>query len=407
MCKLVDNKLILSNPLGNQVELLMVDNKKIVNDKKYKEVFFSKASLVTGNILQSGLQIGNQALTMSSIAAQAPNGLFTSTVNANTLSIFKDGTISTIVRDPSGKISSHAGFTEVGVAGIVNPAMLLSVGMQAMSMASGVYYLNQINNQIAKIDNKLEELLKIHHDVNIGKLRAVKRGLSEIAKRNNVDLVDVHAIRNFKQTAEEVYEEYVYSLHRKENELGGLNSIEVDIIGDLNFYITVTLEANKLSLFADLIEIGTRMKIGGQSIMIIELTEQLKENYQNSFYMQIDDAVTNIYLSIDNRLNEIFDSKKNTTKKIEEFGKYLAPLQTKGGTYFKNKSDNKKNNQLKNDTEVSLDSLISNIEISKKSESIDNLVSNIIKLPTEEKEILYITNEGNQRIFVPENDVYY
>lgn len=38
MCKLVDNKLILSNPLGNQVELLMVDNKKFVNDKKYTDV---------------------------------------------------------------------------------------------------------------------------------------------------------------------------------------------------------------------------------------------------------------------------------------------------------------------------------------------------------------------------------
>lgn len=403
MSKSANNDFVLSNPLGNKVEFRNVDNSDFINEKKYTEVFFSNASLVTGNILQGALQIGNQSYTLTNIASQAKNGLFTSTINPNSLSKFKDGTVSTMVRDSSGKLTKHSGFTEVGLGLNMNPAMALSVGMQAMSLISGTYYLNQINNQIAKMDNKLDELIQIHHDTNIGKLKSVKKGLSEIAKRNNVDIVDVNAIRNFKQTSEEIYEEYVYSLNRKESELSQLKSVKEEIVNDLNYCMGVAFEANKLSLFADLIEIGTRMKIGGQSSIIIELTEQLEKNYNNSFYINIDEEINNVKLNIEKRLDEILLLKNETTQKIDKYGKFVAAVPSKATVMIKSAVDSKNYNKNKEKYGENLKTLQLNLKLSKKSESFDNLVQDIIKLPSKENEVLYMIDGENQRVFIPEN----
>ncbi|WP_010007031.1 hypothetical protein [Leuconostoc fallax] len=96
----------------------------------------------------------------------------------------------------------HAGFTNVSLNSALNPAMVLQGGMQVMSMVSGTYYLHQLNNQIKEIDQKLEELINIHHDSNIGKLIASGKGLSEISNRKHVDLADISAIREFKKQLE-------------------------------------------------------------------------------------------------------------------------------------------------------------------------------------------------------------
>ncbi|MCJ7968737.1 MAG: hypothetical protein MUW51_06945 [Lactococcus lactis] len=64
---------------------------------KFKEVFASEASLIAGNLTQGSLQIANQAMSVAQIFKQAPNGLFTATVDPAKLSKFKNGTFTTMV----------------------------------------------------------------------------------------------------------------------------------------------------------------------------------------------------------------------------------------------------------------------------------------------------------------------
>lgn len=310
------NEIVISNPIGDELSLEKVTDDKLETKKKYKEVFVSDLSLMTNNVSQTALQVANQGMTLAQIAKQAPNGLFTASANPANLSKFANGTTSTMVRDASGRLVEHAGFADVGLSASVNPAIILSAGMQVMSVVSGTYYLHKINSQITDMDAKLEELLNIHHDTNIGRLIAARKGLSEIANREFVDTTDLSAIRNYKKTADEIHEEYKYRLKRQESEL----NLEIDSkveekkLRDINFTMTIAFEANKLSLFGELIEIGSRMKIGGQIEIINGLTRQLKQNYANSFYHNIDLEVEKIYLLRQQRSgNELVDKKKNLT----------------------------------------------------------------------------------------------
>lgn len=198
--------LIVSNTIGDELSLEKVTDDKLEAKKTYREVFVSDLSLMTGNISQTALQVANQGMTLAQIAKQAPNGLFTATANPANLSKFANGTTTTMVRDASGCLVEHAGFAEVGLrSSMMNPAIYLSAGMQAMSAVSGTYYLKEINDQITELDAKLEELHRFHHDTSIGRLIAARKGLSEITNREFVDTTDLSAIRSYKKTADEIH----------------------------------------------------------------------------------------------------------------------------------------------------------------------------------------------------------
>lgn len=407
------NEIVVSNPIGDKLSLKKVTDDKLEARKKYKEVFVSDLSLMMGNVSQTALQVAKQGMTLAQIAKQAPNGLFTATANPANLTKFTNGTTSTMVRDASGRLVEHAGFAEIGLSASVNPAIILSAGMQAMSAVSGTYYLHKINSQITDIDAKLEELLKIHHDTNIGRLVAARKGLSEIAKREFADTIDLFAIRNYKKTADEIYEEYTYRLKRQEREL----NLEIDSkveekkLRDINFTMTVAFEANKLSLFSELIEIGTRMKIGGQIEIINGLTRQLKQNYSNSFYCNIDLEVEKIYSMRQKRSsNELVDKKKKFEKSLDKLTDIhiyngwgiLPEITIKAVLAVKSKSDVNKAKEKVLLENKNLGTVKKDMKQNKMSNGIDNIIAEVVELPYKESEILYIPTENNkQRIFVP------
>ncbi|WP_066320507.1 hypothetical protein [Bacillus sp. FJAT-29814] len=408
--------IVVSNPIGGELSLEKVTDDKLETKKKYKEVFVSDLSLMTGNVSQTALQVANQGLTLAQIAKQAPNGLFTATASPANLSKFANGTTSTMVRDASGRLVEHAGFADVGLSASVNPAIILSAGMQVMSAVSGTYYLHKINAQITDMDAKLEELLNIHHDTNIGRLIAARKGLSEIANREIVDTTDLSAIRNYKKTADEIHEEYTYRLKRQEREL----NLEIDSkveekkLRDINFTMTIAFEANKLSMFAELIEIGTRMKIGGQIEIINGLTRQLKQNYANSFYHNIDIEVEKIY-SMRQRWssNELVDKKKKFEKSLDKLTDIhifngwgiLPEIVIKTGIAFKSKSDVNKAKEKVLLENKNLSTVKKGMKQNKESDGIDNIIDEVVELPYKETEILYIPTQNNkQRVFVPIED---
>lgn len=400
-------ELVLLNPVGGEVILkkLSPSSRK---KKKFKEVFASEASMIAGNLVQGTLQVANQSLTVSQIAKQFPNGLFTATVNPSKLSQFKNGTFTTMVHGGANKLS-HAGFAEATISNVVNPAMVLSAGMQVMSMVSGTYYLNQINSQISKIDDKLDELLNFHHDENIGKLKAARKGLSEIAIREFVDMVDINSIRNYKKTVEEILEEYPYRLNRQVNEFTPEKKGDDKKLESMNFQISIAFEASKLSLFAELIEIGTRMKSGGQNELIESLTIQLENNYKNSLYFNIDNEVGKYYATVQEKYQDENDSKQKNNKKIEQFVNYvptwgwgvLGKVAAQGAVKFKKNIDTSTSNKKEEKRQESLNSVMSEAHQNKEIETIDETIAEMIKIPYRESEILYVMDSERQHVYVP------
>ena len=410
------NEIVVSNPICGELSLKKVTDDKLEAKKKYKEVFVSDLSLMTGNVSQTALQVANQGMTLAQIAKQAPNGLFTATANPANLSKFTNGTTSTMVRDASNHLVEHAGFADVGLRASMNPAIILSAGMQVMSAVSGTYYLHKINAQITDMDAKLEELLNIHHDTNIGRLVAARKGLSEIANREFVDATDLSAIRNYKKTADEIQEEYTYRLKRQESEL----ILEIDskaerkILSDINFTMTIAFEANKLSLFAELIEIGTRMKIGGQTEIINGLTRQLKQNYANSLYRNVDSEAEKVYsIRQQQSSNELVDKKKKHEKSLNKLTDspifsgwgILAEIGIKTVVAVKSKNDVNKAEEKVGLENKNLSTVKKDMKQNKESDGIDNIIDEVVDLQYKEKEILYILTENNkQRVFVPIED---
>ena len=399
-------KLIISNPIGGE----LVMNKLLPSKKrgKFKEVFATEASLIVGNLTQGSLQVANQAMTVAQIAKQAPNGLFTATIDPSKLSKFKNGTFTTMVHGSEKKLE-HFGFTEIATSGAINPAMVLSAGMQAMSIVSGTYYLNQINSQIHQVDEKLEELIQFHHDESIGKLKAARKGLSEIADRDVVDIADINAIRSYRKTCQEIQEEYSYRLNREVNIFDSDKKSDEKKLENLNFQITIAFEASKLSLFAELIELGTRMKIGDQSELIESLTVQLEENYKNSLYFNIDQVSDDYYKIVQSKYQKEKSDKQKNNNKIDKIVKnvpvwgwgVLGKAAVQGVVVMKNNIDISASNKKEEKRKTSFDSLIYEAHKNKKIETIDDTISEMLQLPYIEREILYVMYDNRQRVFVP------
>lgn len=406
------SEIVLTNPTYGELSLMKVNDDKLGSEKKYKEVFISDFSLISGNVSQAAIQVANQGITLAQIAKQAPEGLFAATANPANLSKFANGTTSTMLRDASGHLVGHAGFAEIGLNVSVNPAIILSAGMQALSAISGTYYLHEINTQIKNLDTKLEDLINIHHDTNIGRLVAARKGLFEIASREFVDTVDLSDIRNYKKTADEIHEEYTYRLKRQVDELNKKNNkkIEEKKHKDIYFTMSIAFESDKLSLYAELIEIGTRMKIGGQTEIITGLTTQLKQNYSRSYYRNIDSEVEKTYSIMQQRSSkELNEKNMEFEESLDKFTDLsiwtrfgvLPEIGMRMAVAGKAKFDV---NKVKAKVELenqNLNTAKNGLREKKESDGIDRIINEIVELENKEKEILYIPAENNkQRIFV-------
>ncbi|WP_010304695.1 hypothetical protein [Kurthia senegalensis] len=407
-------KIILSNHFDEQISLEKIPNNQLEQNKKFKEVFVPDLSLVGGAISQSFLQVSNQAMTLAEIAKKAPNGLFTSTHSPEFLAKFKNGTFSTIVRDVNGKIKEQAGFSQIDLTLSVNPAMVLSAGMQAMAAISGTYYLKKIDSQIEMINNRLEELISLHHDKNIGILMATKKGLSEISSREYIDVVDLNAIRNYKKSVDEVHEEYIYRLQRmkKDFNLTKKVKIEEEKIDDIDFTITIAFEANKLSLLAELIEISIRLKMTDQMNIISSLTKQLKMNYENSFYYNIENRIQDVFLDKINENAESLLTKnekhKKAVKNLKETNffnnpKYLiAEVGVKTAVVLKQKSDVVKIQKEIDSKDKKIKAILENVMENQKNLEIETMIKELTELPHKEHELLLVPSDSNQqRLFIP------
>ena len=286
---------------------------EVLQSKKYYKVDFSEIDFATGQLLNVGLNQVRELLTFSELAKKAPNGLFTASTSVDNLTQFKDGSYSTMVRGMNGQIQKNAGFVEVkGVVGGVNIASVVSVGMQAMSIVSGTYYLHEIHNQLSNLNSNMEELLDFRNDDHIGKLKAINKVLTEISNKEIIRESDINQLRRQREVANEIFESRfeTYS-RRKEQILGYEKNIEKQI-NQMNKDLVVAFQANRLELAAEFIEILSLMKFGELPDYINQQIEQFKNNYNDSILTRIElEVLENRDRICERLMQEYSDSREN------------------------------------------------------------------------------------------------
>ena len=293
------------------LKAIQFDDEKLQKNKYYK-VDFSEINFATGQLLNLGLNISRELFTFSELAKKAPNGLFTASTNVENLTQFKDGSFSTMVRGANGQIQKHAGFTEVKGVGGVSIANLVSVGMQAMSIVSGTYYLHEIHNQLSNLNNNMEELLNFRNDDHIGKLKAINKVLTEISNKEIIRESDFNQLRRQREVANEIFESRfeTYS-RRKEQILGYKKNIEKQI-DKMNKDLVVAFQAKILELAAEFIEILSLIKFGELSDYINQQIEQFKNNYNDSILTRMElEVLGNRDRICDCLMQEYSDSSEN------------------------------------------------------------------------------------------------
>ena len=286
-------------------------NDEELQRKKYYKVDFSEIDFATGHLLNVGLNQGRELLTFSELAKKAPNGLFTASTSVDTLTQFKDGSYSTMVRGANGQIQKHAGFVEVkGVVGGVNLANLVSVGIQAMSIASGMYYLHEINTQLNTLNEKVNEIIRVRDDEQIGMLKSINKIIIEISNKEEVSDLDFAQLRRQREKASEIFEARfeTYKRRRKEN-LNSLKKIEKSIL-EINKDTYILYQANRLELSAQLIEIFLHMKNNVSERNIKQQIKQFKNNYNNSFISTLPEEI----LVDRDRISGIFEKEINLVR---------------------------------------------------------------------------------------------
>lgn len=377
-------------------------NDEELQSKKYYKVDFSEIDFAAGQLLNVGLNQWRELLTFSELAKKAPNGLFTASTSVDNLTKFKDGSYSTMVRGANGQIQKHAGFIEVkGVVGGVNIADLVSVGMQAMSIASGMYYLHEINTQLDSLNEKVNEIIRIRDDEHIGMLKSINKIIIEISNKEEVSDLDLAQLRRQREKASEIFEARfeTYQRRRKEN-LNNLKKIEKSIL-EINKDTYILYQANRLELSAQLIEIFLHMKNNVSERNIKQQIKQFKNNYNNSFISTLPEEI----LVDRDRISGIFEKKinlvrsKNKHFKIDPKTPWFKRDPFEGiADLIVRKSENKKINSLLEEKEKIVSKQNQQSEeyrLLNEKENFEAVIQKL-ELPQIRGEVLFIKNSKNE-----------
>lgn len=315
------DQLILKNSSGNE---LVFNRPNESSEKKYHEITLSKSGKIASHATQTATPALERAATVAKLKKGAPYGLFTSTIDPEKLSKFsKDGSYSTMVHNKKS-LREHKGFIKKDVNELIegkNMVSAVNAGMQASAAISGQYYLEEITSQLEDIDSKLEELIDFHHDERLAILKNAKNRLEEIIKKENVDQNDIIEIRSLRNSVREVFEEYRTRLNRQVEEISQYKSkslfVETRVenymkeIEKIKFNINISYEADKLSIQAELAEISVRMKLDYSDSMLKDLYFQLKNNIENSFSINIDKNILDVFRPIDMHADNIVKDGKD------------------------------------------------------------------------------------------------
>lgn len=335
------SELILKN---NFNEELILKRPTELSSKKYREVDILKSEKLTSNIIQGIIPIIDHEYTLSELDKMAPNGIFTATVNPDKLSRFKDGTLTTMVRNKQRHLIANKGFKEIDLIKNVNPFTAINIGMQTMAAISGQYYLKRIFNNLDKINHYLNNLLEIHDNEKIAILINAQITISEISQRELLDNTDIQQLRDLRTKIGEIFYEYKPRLEKAYDEVKSYNSNKLQVekrindyktkISDLIFIAQIVITSERLLRQIELTEIASRIKINYLDPTIPELCAQLKNHYSKSYTRNIFCNYDDIIFPVTQNAEKIigngkdfifFDKDKN--KLLEQITEKFKPIE--------------------------------------------------------------------------------
>lgn len=321
-------------------------------------------------------QIAGTSSIGSSVAYSA-NGLYTATANTGSLMTYGNGSLSSITMNGS-QFGSHAGFVSA------NPAVFTPIlAVQFASMLTGQYYFKGLTKQLTSVQKGINELISLHHNERLAKLRYINTKTNELNNRNFFTTEDYVIVDRLKYDLSIIRFEYLLSAQQEiintfEIQNGKENKNEIiDIISeDSNqvekALISIKSNANKISSFFS----STYKKSGiGSGINYLKSktenshkkVEKLSEKVNNSkffFYSEIalkSEQLYQLLKLLELKIN-LSDKKPNHNRigKIEELYKSIVDFNYEDSIYDEME-------QLKSELK---DNLLSEIEIHKANSQI-------------------------------------
>ena len=204
------------------------ENWALLNSSNQTENFFSQAT-------------GASAIAASSI--YSTSGLYTATASVNSLMTYGNGTLSSITMNGS-KFGQHAGFVSANAA-VFTPIL----AFQFASMLTGQYYFNGLSKQLTSINESINNLISLHHNERLAKLRYINFKISELNQRSYFTIEDYITIDKLKYDLSTIRFEYLLTAKQEINKsLDKVNNDDkiktIEIVSE----DTNALERMKLSL---------------------------------------------------------------------------------------------------------------------------------------------------------------
>jgi hypothetical protein len=253
----------------------------------YQEITPDRIKSGLSNIVSAGTQI-------AAISVLNPTGLFTATVSPQLLTLFADGTVSTMIHQ-GGRIVAHAGFRSVS-ATVFAPIAV----MQLLSMITGQYYMNGITKQLKSIDKKITLLIKFHHTEKIAKLENAHSLLKELFEIKTPGIEHLIQLKMIEHDVGAIYREYKrylegmdYAYLKDEDlKLSSVNDMEnlfnVQNESGLSFYLYMTVTADEILRLVPIIEFALNVKINSRTrdrnSQINELFEKIDKIKKEDFF---------------------------------------------------------------------------------------------------------------------------
>jgi hypothetical protein len=224
--QLSNNSSLINFKLDNNFQL--DENWALLNSSNQAENFFSQAT-------------GASAIAASTI--YSTSGLYTATASASSLMTYGNGTLSSITMNGS-KFGQHAGFVSANAA-VFTPLL----AFQFASMVTGQYYFKGLSQQLTSIHESINNLISLHHNERLAKLRYINFKISELNKRSFFTTEDYITIDKLKYELSTIRFEYLLTAEQEINKsLDKVNKNESVKTIEVLSEDTNTLERMKLSL---------------------------------------------------------------------------------------------------------------------------------------------------------------
>lgn len=194
---------------------LSITNQNLGLPKKKDISKFTKAS---SNEEKTDLTNYFSTLISLKIAKELGDNLFTATANPEHLMKIRNGVGSAVMGENG--ITQHAEFVKHGFLGIT-PILVF----QSLSIATGQYYLHNINQNLKSIKDNVESLVLLHKEKDISKMKTIFQGMEELFNNN---FYDKHELSLVNQYIDNVRELKNYNLVQMEKTREKLNKMYLD-----------------------------------------------------------------------------------------------------------------------------------------------------------------------------------